>query len=293
MGMMRRLAMAAGLVAATALANTPAAAQATVGADVALYSHYVWRGLTFTNKLPAIQPDVWLSYSGFTVGAWANVEPSKCDGADDLCESGYGRNLDGVGFAPRSGIAEIDLWVDYARTSGNVSWKLGWIIYTFNEDNGVFTNAFDTHEVYGSASIGNLPVTPALYASYDIGKVKGLYLEPSVSYPWAAGPGVTVNLKALAGISAGQEINTDPASDDNFNFFESGLTHVDLSASASFAAGPISFTPAVHFQISNDEFTRLNDAGDAADFFATLKKGPSTKFWGGVIISWSRALGGS
>lgn len=282
MGMMRRLAMAAGLVTATVLAYTPAAAQATVGADAYVYSHYVWRGVTYGNKFPVIQPDIWFNVSGFTVGAWANIELSQCDDPNDACETNFGQ----LDPDPRTGIAEIDLWVDYARTAGNVSWKLGWIIYTFNEDNSYFDNAFDTHELYGSASIGNLPVTPALYASYDIGKVNGLYLEPSVSYPWVAGPGVTINLKALAGISAGQEINTDPASGDNFNFFESGLTHVDLSASASFTAGPLSLTPTVHFQINNDEFTKFTGAE-----LANLDK--DVKFWGGVIISWSRALGTS
>ena len=278
---MRRLGVAGSLAVLAALWAAPAAAQnVSIGADVGLNSQYVWRGLSFTNKFPVIQPDVWVNISGLTLGAWANIEPSGCDGTNDLCESGA------AGFAPRSGIAEIDLWAEYARTTGNVSWKLGWIIYTFNKDNGAFTNAFDTHEVYGQASIGNLPVTPTLYASYDIGKVEGLYLAPSLTYGVKASPAVTINFTALAGFSAGQEINTSAGANDNFNFFESGLTHVDLAAATSFAAGPVSIGPSVHFQISNDEFTKINGAE-----LANQDKG--VKVWFGVLLSWSRALGSS
>ena len=43
----------AGLVATAA----PAAAQVTVGADLGLFSSYVWRGISLTNK-PVAQPDV-------------------------------------------------------------------------------------------------------------------------------------------------------------------------------------------------------------------------------------------
>ena len=83
--MKRRLGVAGGLAVLAALWAAPAAAQnVTIGADAAFLSHYVWRGLTYGNKIPVIQPDVWINVSGFTVGAWANLELSTCDGTDDL-----------------------------------------------------------------------------------------------------------------------------------------------------------------------------------------------------------------
>ena len=303
---MRILKAVGGLALLALGAAVPAAAQVTVGADAYLNSQYVWRGLTFTNK-PVIQPDVWLSAYGFTVGAWANVEVSKCDGDNDYCESGYGSNLSGgPAVAPRSGIAEIDLWAEYARTTGNVSWKLGWILYTFNKDNGNFTNFYDTNEGYGQLSLGGLAVTPTLYASYDLDNVKGLYVQPSLSYGVKASPTLTINLGVLAGISMGQEVDTSGQGRLGTlgNFFEKGLTHVDFSASTSFTAGPVSFTPNIHFQVSKDLFVRNNNAQEWADLLSspatcvqgstsTCLKGSSTKIFGGVTLSWSRALGGS
>jgi hypothetical protein len=272
-----------GVALVTAAWAVPAAAQVTVAANAAFASGYVWRGLTYSSK-PVIQPDVSLTAHGFTVGAWANIEPSTYDGANDISQGA------GIG----SGVREFDAWVEYTRTTGNVWWQLGWIIYVFDMNDqppsasrfGLY-EPFDTHEFYGEASLSGLPVTPTLYASYDADKVNGLYVQPGVTYGWKAAPKVTINLTGLAGFSAGQGVNPDDAV---ANFFENGLTHVDLAASTSLAAGPVSVVPAFHFQISNDDFVRIRNGREFSDFVATGTKGSSAKVWGGVTLSWSRAL---
>jgi hypothetical protein len=241
-------------------------AQVTLGVDAAFNSQYVWRGLSYTNK-PVLQPDVWLSAAGFTGGVWANVEPSSYTGASDISENG----------TDKAGIAEIDGWIEYARATGNVNWKLGWTIYTFDTNKSGFTAKFDTHEFYGQASISG-PITATLYAAYDVDKVKGLYLQPAVSRGVKVSPAVTVTFTALAGISAGQEVS---ASDFSANFAKSGLVHADFGASTSFSAGPISIAPQFHIQWCHDDFTKI----------ATPTTQHSTKFWGGVTLSWSHALG--
>ena len=219
----------------------PAAAQdASIGFDAAFNSSYVWRGLSLTNK-PVLQPDVWISAYGFTGGAWANVEPSSYTGAKDISENG----TDGAG------IAEIDLWFEYARATGNVNWKLGWTIYTYDTNKSGLTAFYDTHEFYGQASISGLPVTPQLYVAYDIDKVKGAYIVPSLSYGVKAGPNLTINLTALAGISAGQEVS---ANDVSANFAKSGLAHMDFGASTSFSAGSDHYRAAVPCAVVSRRF---------------------------------------
>lgn len=267
---MRKLQVAAGLAALALMTAVPAVAQVTIGADLGLNSNYNWRGLSLSNK-PVLQPDVWLSVSGFTGGVWANVEPATCDGSNDICESG----------GTRSGIAEIDYWIEYARSFGNVSAKAGWVAYTYNKDNGYIDNTFNTSELYAQASIGGLPITPTLAVWYDIDYVKGAYFQGSVVYGIAATPAVTINLGVLAGLSAGQEIS---ASDPGANFFGSGLTHIDFSASTSLAAGPVSIAPSLHFQLSQDEFAKING-------FDPANQQKDTKIWFGVVLSWSRELG--
>lgn len=249
------------------------AQDATIGFDVGLNSIYDWRGLSLTNK-PVVQPDVWLSVYGFTGGVWVNFEPSKYDGTNDLSETG------GV----RSGIAEIDYWLEYAHSFTGVDAKAGWIAYTYNKNNAGIDNTFNTSEIYGQLTLSGLPITPTLAAWYDIDNVKGLYVQGQVVYGVQASPAVTINLGVLAGLSAGQEINTDPNSNESANFFNSGLTHVDFSASTSLAAGPLSIAPSFHFQVSHDPATKFNGAEPA-------NQDKSSKIWFGVTVSWSHALG--
>ncbi|HJQ65175.1 MAG TPA: TorF family putative porin [Gemmatimonadales bacterium] len=246
------------------------AQDATIGFDVGLNSNYNWRGLSLTNK-PVVQPDAWLSVYGFTGGVWANFEPTKYDGSNDLSESG------GV----RSGIAEIDYWLEYARSFTGVDAKVGWVAYTYNKNNAGIDNTSNTSEIYGQLSLSGLPVTPTLAAWYDIDKVKGLYVQGQLVYGVQASPAVTINLGVLAGLSAGQEVS---ANDPSANFAESGLTHVDFSASTSLAAGPVSIAPSFHFQVSRDPWTKINGAD-----VGNLDKG--SKIWFGVTLSWSTSLG--
>ncbi len=124
-----------------------------------------------------------------------------------------------------------------------------------------------------------MPLSPKVNAYYDVNKVKGLYVEGSVSHGFPLGA-ATLNLGALAGWTGGQEINASKPT-ELYNFSSKGLTHVDLSASVAFSAGPVSLTPAIHGVIAHDPFTKVTKIGTTSDF----------KLWGGVTISWSKAFG--
>jgi hypothetical protein len=78
-------------------------------------------------------------------------------------------------------------------------------------------------------------------------------------------------------------INEDDPNESS-NFAEDGLTHVDFSVSPSFTAGQFAITPTVHFQINDDEFTRItgNDEENLDE---------DTKWWGGVTLSWATDFG--
>jgi hypothetical protein len=89
--MQRSNVVGAALFAAGALTGAaPAHAQATLGADLDLFSSYVWRGLALTNK-PVAQPALYLTFpvgnAEVIAGGWANIELGQYDGADDLSEN--------------------------------------------------------------------------------------------------------------------------------------------------------------------------------------------------------------
>jgi hypothetical protein len=259
-----------GTIAALAATAVPAAAQVTVGWDAAVFSSYVWRGVTYTNK-PVFQPDLYLTIpagkASITAGGWANIDIGKYDGSTDISESGG---------ASAFNFAEFDWWGEIGVPVGKATLTAGATGYYFPNDVG-FTKASNTIELYGKAAL-DVPLSPKVSAYYDVDKVKGLYVEGGVSHGFPVGTN-TLTLGALAGWTGGQEFST---SDKSFNFADNGLTHVDLSASMGFSAGALSITPSIHGVITNDKATKITKL-DALD--------TGFKVWGGVTISWSKELG--
>ena len=280
--MQRANVLASALLLAGALA-APVQAQTEVCADLGIFSSYVWRGLSLTNK-PVAQPALYLSIpagnASITVGGWANIDLGKYDDPnDDLSESG---GVSSFNFAEFDPYAEISFPVGKATLTGGATAY----IYPNDIPAGAFglNSDFNTVELYGKAAL-DVPLSPQLSVYYDVDKIKGAYIEGSVSHSFAASEKVSVDLGALAGFSAGQDANLDAGGQPQsefFNFTDNGLTHVDLSAGLSFSAGALSLAPALHLVINSDESTKVTSPSN-------LDK--DTKLWGGVTISWSKALG--
>ena len=265
---MRALVVGASIAALAAVAP-PAAAQTTIGWDAAVFSSYVWRGVTYTNK-PVLQPDLYVTIplggASFTAGGWANIDIAKYDGSTDLSESGG---------ASAFNVAEFDWWGEFGIPVGKAQLTLGGTGYIFPNDAG-FTSDANTIEIYGKVAL-DVPLNPKVSAYYDVDLIKGLYVEGGVSHGFPIGP-KELTLGALAGWTGGQEVDSDKSA----NFFEKGITHIDLSASMGFSAGSLSITPSIHGIFGQDEFTKFTKSNSQSDF----------KVWGGVTISWSKGFGG-
>ncbi len=273
---------AALLTVAAAAYSVPAQAQVTLGADAAFFSRYIWRGLTLGSEF-AIEPDVYLTVpagpGSITAGVWGNIEPSQQDDSDDISEGGGQSSFD---------LTEYDLWLEYGQSVGTVNFVLGGIAFLYpNTENpnppavGLLTNdANKTLELYGKLSHSDI-LNPKFTVNWDVGKVNGAYFDASINPSFEVSPTLSVGFGALVGLSAGQGINDDPNSNDVPNFFDDGITHVDLSANASIAAGPVSITPQVHLILGVDDFTKFRDANTSGD----------AKVWFGATLSWSKDYG--
>jgi hypothetical protein len=96
-------------------------------------------------------------------------------------------------------------------------------------------------------------------------------VESSLVCSIPAGPATSFELGALAGYSLSQD----------GNFGDNGLTHADLSGAVSFAAGPLSITPALHLQLSNAAATRIT---------SPIALDSRSKLWFGVAVGWEQVL---
>jgi hypothetical protein len=284
--MRRAKVLGATLVVMSAIASANPAQAQTVGADLALFSSYVWRGLSLTNK-PVAEPDLYVTFpagkASITLGGWANIDLGKYDDQNnDISESG---GLSSFNFA------EFDPWAEVGIPVGKATVTLGATAYiypnkvdnqsaTFVPTPGLLTTDLNTVEIYGKLAI-DAPLSPKISAYYDVDHVKGLYVEGSISHSIPASEKVSVTLGALAGVNAGQGIN-DSKADEGANFFDSGFTHLDLSAGVPITAGIVSITPALHLVINGDDFTKIT---------SPTKTDKDVKLWGGATISWSKSYG--
>jgi len=271
--MQRAIVLRAGLVAAVAsLYGVAGHAQAEIGADVGLFSSYVWRGLSLTNK-PVMQPAIWASIpagsAAITLGVWSSIDLGKYDDPnDDFSESGGTSSFN---------LAEYDPYGEVAFTVGKATLTGGVTAYVYPNDAG-FTKELNTVELYAKAGLDVL-LSPFVNIYYDVDKVKGAYFEAGITHSFGASEKVSIDLGATAGFNAGQGIDPD---DVSFNFADDGFTHLDLSAGVPFSAGTFSITPVVHLIIPGDDATKaLSPSNLDAD----------AKVWGGVSIGWSKALG--
>ena len=174
--MKRANVLKAGLVVGGIFASAvPAAAQTTVGADASLFSSYVWRGLSLTNK-PVLQPDLYVTFpagkASVTVGGWANIDLGQYDDVnDDISESG---GLSSFNFA------EFDPWAEVSFPVGEKTTLTGGItayIYPNDVDvapNGGLGSDANTVELYAKAAFDVL-LSPKLSMWYDVDKINGAY----------------------------------------------------------------------------------------------------------------------
>ncbi len=271
-------------VGALGAAPEPAGAQANLTAGLGLYSSYVWRGASLTNK-PVAQPDVYLSVpagnASVTFGGWGNVELGRYDDVnDDISESGGLSGLDLSEFNP---YAEVSFPAGKATLTGGI---IGYVYPNdlTDEANAGLDSDYNTLELYGTVGL-DVPLSPSLSVYYDLDKIDGAYIEGTVSHSLAASENVSIDLGALAGFSAGQDCDGNILAEtctNRFNFEDNGLTHVDLSAGLSFAAGALSFTPHLHLVLNADDVAKVSSPSELDS---------DAKLWGGVMISWSQGVG--
>ena len=274
---------AALVVASTVAAATPAVAQVTVGADVALNSRYMFWGLTLSNR-PVIQPDVYLTYAGFTAGVWGNFEVSGNSDPNDFTSGGT-----------RTGNTEVDYWTEYNRAVGPTALKLGVIRWTYSQKNTGTLSPYATQasfpglkngpdinstEIYGAVTVTSIPLSPNLTLYYDTDIYKGLFGWASVTQPVPVGT-KSLNLGALMGFSVGESNTT---SNQIPLFVKEGITHVDFSAGLPLTVGTLAITPNAHFQINVD---------DATKFTSGTQSNGKTVFTVGTTIGWSKGFGGA
>jgi hypothetical protein len=239
----------------TLLLSQPLAASAqwAAGADFALRTRYVWRGVLRTHQ-PVVQPSVFLSWqpTGWTItaGSWASLEPWRAT-RNQFTDAGRTTTL-----------AELNYWLEAHTRTSRFDLRLGTIRYDLHGDGqaGGRDNVWDTGEVYGAAAVmlsrlNTLGVT----AAYDYATIDGAYvtLELLQHVPLFEVHDLMLSF-LLRGELAGSlgQAHADQDSSEPAYYDQDGITHLDFAAALRAHTTRIAFHATGHLQFNQDRLTR-------------------------------------
>ncbi len=215
----------AGLAAAPAFADE--ASPITITGSAALTSEYRLRGISQTDRDPAIQAGITVTHSsGLYVGTWgSNLSGSGSFGGDNL---------------------EIDVLAGYTKAVGPVTLDGGVVYYVYPGANGVTPGVnFDYFELYGSVAgkVGPLNAKLGTFwapSQKDIASVAAKGHNIWVYTDWGLPvEGTPLTLKAHLGYSSGNSGYTKGLDVLDYGF-GADLTYKNLTLNLSYVGTDIS-----------------------------------------------------
>lgn len=199
---------------------TPAPPAITVqsGAEVGVYSKYLWRGFVLADEV-SMQPTYWVKFAGsLTVSSWMNVARQQSEGP----------------------LTEHDLTVDYSRTVAE-KWTLsgGWINYVFPG----LDEASVSNEVYAGVTHASF-LNPTMKMYVDVHEGSGTYFNFSANHTFPLGSSGFAATPSLGlGYNHRQWIDNSAWSDANFG----------LKLTVPTPIKRLSLTPAIYYSRALDD----------------------------------------
>ncbi|MDT8442011.1 MAG: TorF family putative porin [Desulfuromonadales bacterium] len=245
---MKKVMVAFALVLSMVAVSSPAKAAIEVEGDVyaGVYSEYLWRGFGLSGSMPVAQAGMDISFKGFTLSYWTNVQ-LKSDS--------------GEGF--RSGEAtENDFVIDYTLDVNDlVSVSVGNIYYMLDGD---YADLPDTNELYLGVALNTL-LEPALtiYYDWDEAEENGLFYTASIGHSHDLAEGLSLSLGALVSYNDESDYSVGDYSDWH---------NYELSAGIDYAlTDQISISPTLLFSSGiSDESKDVIDSEFVYGIAATL-----------------------
>lgn len=154
--------------------------------SVGAYNRYIFRGYELSRKSIVIQPSITLSYKGFSINSWANID------TDEHSTQSFTPDRKG-----KKSLNESDLTFMYTYSIEKFSFSAGYTYYGTK-----YTT--ETEEVFLSASY-DIFTKPTLTIYRDISTYPGTYLNLSFSHSFPLYKGITLDLFASFGYFKGDD----------------------------------------------------------------------------------------
>lgn len=224
--------------------------------DIGVFSKYVWRGYELSKNSAVIQPSATISYKGFGLNLWGNLDTDVYQAANS------------------ESFNETDMTLSYDKNLGMVGLGVGYIYYGLD-------GVVDSQEIYVSVGLDTL-LSPSLTIYREIAHVPQWYLSFGISHSFELPKGITLDLAGSIGYNASDD-DAFVEVDDNLNpttnkysAFHDGLVSVGLTIpwGAYFTVTPM---VAYSFPLTNDAKNLIQ--------FNNAYSNDSDYVFGGVTLS--------
>jgi uncharacterized protein (TIGR02001 family) len=207
------------------------AAELGVETSIDFMSKYVCRGGVLTDE-PVIQPSVTLSYGDFSFNVWGSIDTTAINEDNDDTYN----------------LQEVDYTLSYAfAPSEALEMEVGVIAYVCPG-----TTCDTTSEVFMTATLATMPLTPSLTVYYDFDEFESGYANLSIGHSFA--------LTEKLGLSLGAAVGYGDTTPEVTMLSTGKLNDMSVSASLDYAVND-------NFSISGSlAYTeRLADGDDDTD----------------------------
>ncbi len=158
----------------------------TGSVGLGVYSRYIFRGYELSSGSVVIQPSVTVSYKGFSLNYWGNID------TNERATQSFVPDRPG-----RKSFNESDLTLSYTYTIDKLSLTGGYIYYGTKY-------ADETEEIFLSASY-DIISKPTLTIYRDISTYPGTYVNLSFSHSFEVYKDITLDLAASFGYFKGDD----------------------------------------------------------------------------------------
>jgi hypothetical protein len=178
----------------------------TGSASIGIFSQYIFRGYELSTGSVIVQPSVNVSYKGFSVGFWGNID------TDENSTQSFAPDRPG-----QKSFNESDLTLSYTYNIEKLSLTGGYIYYGTKY-------ASETEELFLSATY-DVITKPTLAIYRDITSFPGTYINLSLSHSVPVYKDISLDLGASAGYFNGSDdaFRTDGGTGKRYSALHDGM----------------------------------------------------------------------
>ena len=242
--------------------------------DLSVLSAYIWRGQELSRDSVVVQPAVTVSYKGFSLNVWGNLDTRPYSAADAKYAANY---------------TETDYTISYSKKFGILQVTPGYIYYGLGAPYAGGTAPLDSQELFLTLGLDTI-LSPTLTAYKEIDHYRQWYFLLGVSHVFEFNKIVSLKLAASASYLLSTDETTYAKYDSNslpttdkYNNFHDGTASVSLPIAAY---KTLSVTPTISYVFPLCDDARYEMKGRGLQGLNPSDR-DSSYLYGGVTLSYT------